>query len=152
MNFERGITAIEVILALGLFTVVCGLLFTLLFYIAYSYKYNSAGMDAQYNARMVIYNINRDIRSASQIEMIDEHKIIIKSGNERFSYYLDKGTVYRHAKAKIPIAEKVLDLRFYQEGSLVIYSIVTGSDDYTYDLEMACYCRVISPENTEGSD
>ncbi|HPF44489.1 MAG TPA: hypothetical protein PKV15_07295 [Syntrophomonadaceae bacterium] len=144
MDGEKGITAVEVILTLSLWTIIMILLFNILFFITRGYAINVKGMDAQYSARMVVFNINRDIRSATQIELVGDEKIIIR-GEENISYYQENGIVYRHGKAKIPIAEKVIVLSFSCQNNVIHYSVITGEDDYRYDLKVACSPRALLP-------
>ncbi len=145
MDGEKGITAVEVILTLSLWTIIMILLFNILFFITRGYAINVKGMDAQYSARMVAFNINRDIRSATQIELVGDEKIIIRGDETSVSYYQENGIVYRHGKAKIPIAEKVIILRFNCQHNVIHYSVITGEDDYRYDLTVACSPRALLP-------
>lgn len=142
---KKGMTVVEVLLALTLSVVVISLLFMMFSLFNNAYESNINGMDAQYSARMVVFNINKDIRSAKQVKIDSDQKIIITSENETIAYYLEKGTVYRHSKAKIPIAEKVVALNFNGQDSLVNYAITTGMAGYEYDLEVTCAPRVTSP-------
>lgn len=145
MNGNRGMTVIEVLMALGLSAIIISLLFMIFSLFTRAYESNIKGMDAQYSARMVVFNINKDIRCAKQIELIGEEKIIITRESEILSYYLEKGTVYRHSTVKIPIAEKVIALSFRTEESLINYSVTTGLVSNEYHLNATCGPRVVSP-------
>lgn len=145
MSGNKGMTVVEVLLALALSAVVISLLFMIFSLFTRAYENNINGMDAQYSARMVVFNINKDIRSAKQIELIGDEKIIITVEEEPLSYYLEKGTVYRHSRAKIPIAEKVVALSFNRQDSLINYSVTTGLLGYEYELDVTCGPRAVSP-------
>lgn len=142
---ENGMTAMEVILTLGMWVIIMALLLAILFFLARSYECNARGMDAQYSARMVMFNLNRDIRSNERVEIIGDEKIIITGNGASVSYYMEKGIVYRHGKAKIPIAEKVMDLHFDCQDQIVYYAVKTGDADHCYSLETACSPRISLP-------
>ncbi len=145
MAGNKGMTAVEIIIALALWSIIITLLFTIFSFIARAYENNTNGMDAQYNARMIIFNINKDIRSAKQIEVIGDEKIIITGEDTSVSYYQENGTAYRHGKTKIPIAEKVVDLSFSRQDNLITCSVTTGLVNYEYNVEMSCSPRAVIP-------
>ena len=145
MNGNKGMTVVEVLMALGLSAIVISLLFMIFSLFTHAYESNIKAMDAQYSARMVVFNINKDIRCAKQIELIGEEKLIITRENEVLSYYLEQGTVYRHSRIKTPIAEKVLTLNFRKKESLINYSLTTGLVGNEYDLDVTCGPRAVSP-------
>lgn len=142
MDGEKGMTAVEIIITLSLWTIILTLLLTILFLVVRGYGSNTDAMNAQYSARMVAFNLNKDIRSARQIELTDPEKIIIRGDDTSVSYYMEDGIVYRHSKAKTPIAEKVLDLHFSGQDNVIHYSLITGEADYAYNLEMTCSSRI----------
>ncbi|NLF45023.1 MAG: hypothetical protein GX581_03005 [Syntrophomonadaceae bacterium] len=141
MDGEKGMTAVEVLLTLALWVIIMALLLAILFFMARGYEASARGLDAQYSARMVVFNINRDIRKTETIELIGNEKIICRDKDTSVSYYMEKGIVYRHGKAKIPIAEKVLNLRFDCRDQLIYYSVATGDTDHQYNLEIVCCPR-----------
>lgn len=141
MDGEKGMTAVEVLLTLALWVIIMALLLAILFFMARGYEASARGLDAQYSARMVVFNINRDIRQTETIELIGNEKIICRGKGTSVSYYMEKGIVYRHGQAKIPIAEKVLNLRFDCRDQLIYYSVATGDTDHQYNLEIVCCPR-----------
>lgn len=141
MDGEKGMTAVEVLLTLTLWVIIMALLLAILFFMARGYETSARGLDAQYSARMVVFNINRDIRQTETIEIIGDEKIICRGKDTSVSYYMERGIVYRHGKAKIPIAEKVLNLHFDCRDQLIYYSVATGDTDHQYNLEIVCCPR-----------
>jgi prepilin-type N-terminal cleavage/methylation domain-containing protein len=141
---NKGMTAVEVLLALALSSIIISLLFMIFFLFTNVYKTSITAIDAQYNARMVATNINKDIRSAKQITLDGDRKIVITSETETISYYLERETVYRHGKVKIPIAEKVVALNFNQQENLISFSVTTGLIGNEYTLNAVCSNRIIA--------
>ncbi|NLB53321.1 MAG: prepilin-type N-terminal cleavage/methylation domain-containing protein [Syntrophomonadaceae bacterium] len=141
---NKGMTAVEVLLALALSSIIISLLFMIFYLFTNAYKINITAIDAQYNARMVATNINKDIRSAKQIALIGDRRIVITGETEKISYYLERDTVYRHSETKIPIAEKVAALSFNQQENLISFSVTSGLIGNKYTLNAVCSNRIIA--------
>lgn len=142
MISEKGMTIMEVLLALALSSIIISLLFMIFSLFTDAYKNSINAMDAQYSARMVIFNISRDIRSAYQIELAGDEKIIITGKSKTVSYYMENEVVYHHEnKTKIPIAEKVGRLTFSQQGLVITITVAAGAPGHEYCLNAACLPR-----------
>lgn len=145
MKYNRGMTVIEVLLALALSAVIISLIYMILSLFIRTYQNNINSMDAHYSARMIAFHLNKDIRSSKQIELDGNERIIITMEDGILSYYMEDGTVYRHSRVKIPIAEKVFSLHFDQYDDLINYSVITGTNDSNFTLDVTCGSRTVFP-------
>jgi Tfp pilus assembly protein PilW len=145
----RGTTLLEILLALGLSSFIIGALITVYLSANTAYQKLAAYTDAQYNARSVIDQIGDDIRGASGIEIAaggSELKLITTNG-DLIRYYTENNQLYRSQTtgsrtSKVPIAEKVSDLGFNLNNSLVTARIGITIDQTTYYLSSTFCTRL----------
>jgi len=148
-RYSRGTTLLEILLALGLSSLIIGALITVYLSASSAYQKLAAYADAQYAARSVIDQIGDDIRGASVIEIVtggSELKLL-KPNNDLIRYYMENNQLYRVkttglGTAKVPIAEKVSCLSFNGKNSLVTASIDITIDQTTYHLSSTFFARL----------
>lgn len=146
---NRGTTLLEILLALGLSSLMVGTLITVYLSASNAYQKLAEYSDAQYTARSAIGQIGEDIRGASAIEIGaggSELRLITLT-NDLICYYMENNQLYRvkttdFGTAKVPIAEMVSDLSFNVKNSLVTANIEITIDATTYRLSRTVYSRL----------
>lgn len=147
---NRGITLLEVLLALGLSSLIVGALLTVYSTSSSAYQKLAACADAQYTARSVVEQIGDDIRGASFIEIgtggselrvITPNNNLIRYNTENYQLYRSKTTSL--GTAKIPIADGVSGLSFVDNNGLVTVNIEITIDHNSYQLQRSFYSRLI---------
>ncbi|HHY70203.1 MAG TPA: prepilin-type cleavage/methylation domain-containing protein [Thermoanaerobacterales bacterium] len=116
-NFKniKGFTLIELILSLGLLSLVLITAFTLYSAGRKAYERENYELFVQQNARQAFLWLSTSVRQAKSVEIISENKIKTITGNrEVITYYFENGVLYRRKNTGTnPIAE-LSQLRFTQ--------------------------------------
>lgn len=143
---SRGTTLLEILLVLGLSSLVVGALLTVYVSTGDAYQTLAEYSDTQYTARSAIGQISEDIRGASAIEIVaDGSELrVITSTNALISLYMENNQLYRVkttalGTAKVPIAEKVSYLSF--NGNI---GLVTATIEITIDETSCRLSRTVS--------
>ena len=146
---NRGTTLLEILLALGLSSLIVSALLTVYLSVSNAYQKLTAYADAQYSARSAIDQVSEDIRAASVMEIVadgSELRLLIPNG-ESIRYYMDNSQLHRVkttslGTAKVPIAEKVSCLSFNGNNHLVTATIAITIDETTYRLSRSVCSRL----------
>lgn len=110
---DNGLIMAEIILALGLTTLVIAALMTVYFSAYRVFACQTAFTDIQYAERAAMQMIIEDIMSAREVEYLDDSKKLrLLVGDDYVSYYLQDQTVYRQGAAKMPVANYISSLSF----------------------------------------
>ncbi|NLJ72700.1 MAG: prepilin-type N-terminal cleavage/methylation domain-containing protein [Syntrophomonadaceae bacterium] len=150
-NFnQKGFSLIELILALGISTLV--IISLLLVFIASlnAYKWGSTATDNQYMARRAINDIEKDVKEAKLVKINEENDILtLNEGKEEIRYYTQKQNLIRYAnKSATPIAENVSLLLFEfqaENDNLLGIEIGVTSGDGDYCLKAQIFPRTFKP-------
>lgn len=146
---NQGATLLEIVLALGLSSLIIGALVTVYLSASSAYQKLAAYADAQYSARSVIDQIGKDIRGAAVIEIATGGLEIelVSSNNDLIRYYMENNQIYRqttagYATGTVPIADKVNSLTFNDNNGLVTATIDISIEQSTYHLSRAFCSRL----------
>jgi len=146
---DRGTTLLEILLALGLSSLIVGAMITVYLSAGNAYQKLAAYADAQYSARTVIDQIGEDMRGASFIEILPDGSEIelVTSNNDLIRYYVVNNQLYRlkttvFGTGIVPIADKVSCLTFNGNNGLVTATIEITIDQTTYRLSRAFCSRL----------
>jgi len=146
---NRGTTLLEILLALGLTSLIIGALITVYSSASNAYQKLAEYSDAQYTARSAIGQIGEDIRGASAIEIVTagSELRLTTLNNDLIRYYMENNQLYRVktsglGTAKVPIAAGVSCISFNGHNSLVTATIEITIDETTYRLSRTVYARL----------
>jgi len=103
----------EIILALGLATLVIAALMTVYFSAYRVFACQTAFTDIQYAERAAMQMMIEDVMAAEEVECLDDSKTMrLTMDGGYISYYLQDRTVYRQGNAKMPVANDISSLLF----------------------------------------
>lgn len=146
---NRGTTLLEMLLALGLSTIVVGAMITVYLSSNNAYQKLAEYSDAQYTARSAISQIAEDIRAATATEIgPDGSELRLRTlNNDLIRYYMENNQLYRVKTSslgtgKVPVAEKVSRICFNSNNSLVTATIEVTIAETTYHLSRTVYSRL----------
>ncbi|AEE91561.1 conserved protein of unknown function [Tepidanaerobacter acetatoxydans Re1] len=111
----NGFTLIELILALGLLSLIMTTSFTIYSAGQKTYEYENSKIFVQQNARQAFLWLSTSIKQARSVEVMSENSIKTVAGDgETIIYYFKNGVLYREKNNGInPIAE-LSQLKFKQ--------------------------------------
>ncbi|WP_296971144.1 prepilin-type N-terminal cleavage/methylation domain-containing protein [Tepidanaerobacter sp. EBM-38] len=112
---KNGFTLIELILSLGLLSLILTTSFNLYDAGQKSYENENNKIFAQQNARQAFLWLSTSVKQARSVEVISENSIkIVTSDGEKLIYYFENGVLYRQKNnGTNPIAE-LSQLKFKQ--------------------------------------
>lgn len=146
---NRGTTLLEILLALGLSSLIIGALITVYLGASNAYQKLAEYSQVQYTARSAIGQIGEDIRGAPAVEIVagGSELQLITTNNVLIRYYMENNQLYQVKTSglgtvKIPIAAGVSSISFNGNNSLVTVTAEITSDDTTYNLSRAFYSRL----------
>lgn len=149
LRCKQGTTLLEILLALGLGSLIIAALLTTYMSAGNSYQKLAAYSDAQYSARSSLDQIGQDIRGACVIEIIagGTGLSLLTSSGDLIRYWTENDQLYRVkttslGTAKVPIAEQVSFLSFAGNAGLVTATIDITVDDTTYRLSRSVCSRI----------
>jgi len=131
---SQGFTLIELIISLGLVSLILTTAFTIFSAGQKAYKREGDRLYAQQNARQAFLWLSTSLRQARNVEVISENEIKITTGaREEITFYFQNGVLYRRKNnGTNPVAE-LSNLRFTKDKGMhnvdVLLSISTQSDD-----------------------
>jgi Type II secretory pathway, component PulJ len=150
---NRGTTLLEVLLALGLSSLLVGLLLMVYTSSSNAYQTLAAYADAQYTARSIMGQIGDDIRGAPVIETAagGAELRVTAYNHDIIRYQLEGDQLYRlkttgSGTAKVPIAEKVSAIRFEASNGLITTNVEITIDQTSYRLNRVFGSRLIQQE------
>lgn len=129
-----GFTLIELIVSLGLVSIILTATFTIFSAGQKAYKREENKLYAQQNVRQAFLWLSTSLRQARAVDVISENEIRITTGNrEQITFYFQNGVLYRRKNSGTnPVAE-LSNLRFAQPKGKhdvdILISISTPSDD-----------------------
>jgi len=141
---EKGITLVEMLVALALVSVVFSGLMGVYWVGSKSYENQAASSDAQYAARMAAQIIVEDIRGAAEAETQEEGaklRLLTASGEDVVYYRQANNWLYRDGNAKTPIAENITGLSFTRNNSLFTLNIDATVNGFLYSLSTSANRR-----------
>lgn len=129
VNIEgtQGFTLIELVLSLGLLSLILTTAFTIYSAGQKAYERENDMLFAEQNARQAFLWLSTSVKQAKSVELISKNKIKTITGHrEVITYYFDNGVLYREKNTGInPIAE-LSCLRFTQpEGKRYVEIFLT---------------------------
>ncbi|NLG32721.1 MAG: hypothetical protein GX550_04300 [Syntrophomonadaceae bacterium] len=107
-NGTIGLTMVELLLSLGLFSISLPVLL-LIFSTAHQlYEGYQARMDSQYSCRCALYWIMEDFRTGKDFEVLENgSRLRIVNDKESILYYVENNNLFRHSTTKMPVAELI---------------------------------------------
>lgn len=110
---DNGLIMAEIILALGLATLVIAALMTVYFSAYRVFACQMAFTDIQYAERAAMQMMIEDVMAAEEVECLDDNrKLRLRIDEAYIFYYLQDQTVYRQGAAKMPVANYISSLSF----------------------------------------
>lgn len=147
---KRGTTLVEILLALGLGSIIVSALLSVYLSVSHAYKKLTAYAEVQYTARSAIDQIALDIRGASVIEILTGGTVLSlsTSNGDLIQYWEANNQLYRVkttglGTARVPIAERVSYLSFNGNAGLVTATIDITVDETTYRLSRYICPRIL---------
>lgn len=141
-----GFTLLEILLALGLASLVISFVFIIYGMAHTGYTKQVAYSECQYCARMTASMIMKDVRNGIQAKVSNNNRLLIitAADGESIRYYLENSQVYRDYKGgKVPVAENIFCLEFEQHNNAIKARIKAAYGKDTYSLELTCVPRGI---------
>lgn len=141
---EKGYILAEIIVALSLGIIVIAALMTTYCGAYRVFQHQLVSTDLQYAARAAMQMIIEDIITAQEVSPMEEgKKLRLDDGN--ITYYRQDRTLYRHGKAKMPVANDINSVAFYSDlrpGYTIIY-IEAGRGTEVYRCTSSACPRVM---------
>lgn len=142
---ERAYTMIEFIISIALVSLLSIAFYSVYYFMHLSYEKHQILSDLQYSARMGMDMISKDVKTASQVQILEAGKKlkIINSKDQIISYYMENKQLYRHGKSKVPIAENITGFEVLETGETTWEVIITCSyREETYILDRIMASRI----------
>ncbi|HWQ76421.1 MAG TPA: type II secretion system protein [Syntrophomonas sp.] len=142
---EKGYILAEIIVALSLATIVAAALMTTYCSAYRVFQHQLVATDLQYAARAAMQMIIEDIITAQEVTPMEEGKKLRLDDGDITYYYRQDRTLYRHGKAKMPVANDINSVSFYSDsrpGYTIIY-IEAGRGTEVYRCTSSACPRVM---------
>ncbi|WP_237661053.1 PilW family protein [Tepidanaerobacter sp. GT38] len=125
---SKGFTLIEIIVSLGLLSLILTATFAMVSIAEKAYKREDFRLYAQQNVRQAFLWLSSALRQARIVEVISENEIkITTAAGEQIIFYFQNGVLYRKRNAGTnPIAE-LSDLKFIQSTNDYIEMLLSVS-------------------------
>ncbi len=147
---NRGTTLLEMLLALGLSSLMISLLLMIYSSSSGAYQKLAAYCDVQYTARSVIEQIGDDVRGAAGIEIMasGSELEVTTYNNDLIRYRLENSRLYRlkttsMGTAKVPIADQVSTVSFAGSNGLITAKVEITMDQTSYQLSRVFGSRMM---------
>ncbi|MEA4923979.1 MAG: hypothetical protein VB084_01600 [Syntrophomonadaceae bacterium] len=147
---NRGTTLLEVLLALGLSSLLISLLLMIYSSSSGAYQKLAAYCDAQYTARSIIEQIGDDVRGAAGIKIMlsGAEMEVTTYDNDLIRYRLENSRLYRWqttslGTAKVPIADQVSAISFAGSNGLITAKVEITIDQTSYRLSRVFGSRMM---------
>lgn len=137
---SKGITIIELLIALALISIVMSGLMTAYWSGNSAFKKQIAGSDAQYMARTAMQWVVADIREASEIIIENNQLLITTIENETVWYKLDDNN--QLLRNRVPVAENITNISYNTTSRLMEIIIVAVVNGEVYTLAGSSSPRV----------
>jgi len=151
---SSGMTLIELIVSLGIMVMVLSAVFS--FYSAgmKSWLISENQMEVLQNARIALEWISRDLKVASEYEILSRQEISITSYQGKIIYEHDdkeKQLIMKKNSDIMPVADYIVDLRFEEDssGAIVIIELTAESNSYEVKLSTKIAPPVMKTPETE---
>lgn len=114
-KLNRGVTLIELLVSLGIMSIILVMVMSFFSYTVKSYKYDDTQWQIQQDARRAVQQITKDVRQAQSISVsVDQKQLTLtQSGSGTISFYISNSKLYREVNsAKNPVIENAKDILF----------------------------------------
>ncbi|MDD4569449.1 MAG: prepilin-type N-terminal cleavage/methylation domain-containing protein [Tepidanaerobacteraceae bacterium] len=134
---QKGFTLIELILSIGLLSLILTTTFTLYSAEKKTYERENQRLFVQQNTRQALLWLSTSIKQAKNVQVKSERRIeTITSYGDVISYYFEKGVLYRNKNnVSNPIAQ-ISFLRFSQPKNKGFVEIIISTEANDSDMEI----------------
>lgn len=145
-NDERGITLIELLVALALTGIVLTGLMSVYWSASYAFEREYSKSDTQYSARQAKERISNDLRESKSFLIQDGgQKLHLVKDGEEVDYYVNNQQLYRDSSnaSPSPVVNNIESITF--SGSvpgLLEVTVAAKVKDNEYSLTFACKSRI----------
>jgi prepilin-type N-terminal cleavage/methylation domain-containing protein len=129
---DKGLTIIELLVALFLLSLVMSSLMTAYWSGSRAFKRQTAGTDARYMARTAMQWLISDIREAAEFTIEGNRLLIQTPDNEGIWYRLDDSN--QLLRNNVPVAENISDITYNTGFRLIEVTVVAVVNDEVYTL------------------
>jgi Tfp pilus assembly protein PilV len=147
MRGERGVSLLEVLVSMGIFSLLLFSLLNMYSLGARTYRHGATQMELQQNARIALYHMDRSFKAMDQFTIIKGQSIeFFYAGNHRkYTYRLRMGELeYVVGTSVTKVAAHMVSLEFFQTSAGVIHvTVTTGGLGKEYVLTSAVKPRNI---------
>lgn len=151
---EQGITLLELVVAMGIFAVIIGIVFSFQQSGINAWKQGDVQTDLQQNVRVALDRIVRELRQAQQITQNGAQEIrFLNLDDQTIRYFLDGGEMKRtvmETGITTVVAGSLSGLSFTYDTDLRLVKIEVTSETreaQSYTLEVKVYLRNAPPES-----
>lgn len=141
---DRGMTLVEVLASISIFTLVLGSLFSLYFYALHSYQTSSVRLDLQQNVRLAGDFLTRELRHAVELQLTDKGELSYRLPDDAFCYRIRQKNeeivlLINNTETKIAYNIKILGLTWDDNKKTLHYKIGGDADGQSYSLRSAVF-------------
>ena len=139
---EKAFTLIEVLVAASILLIILGLGFNLMTTSLSLQRQTTETLDLQQSARFAMESITRDLRNATDVEIINSHQLRFNDGVNWVQYRITNQQLIRDENnSSSPVASNITNLNFIKQGFLIKIDLTANKGEQQINLRSNVYLK-----------